>query len=71
MPRAARGGEFSFELYGKYTEFDRALLPRIEDLPNGLHTDLKFQNQAIQCWLLEPRGLKYDIAAGRERAASI
>ena len=34
-----------------YTAFDRAPLPRIGDLPNGLHTDLKFQNQAIQCCL--------------------
>ena len=36
------------------------------DLPNGLHTDLKFQNQAIQCCLLEPRGMEYDRAVGRE-----
>ena len=68
MPRAALGSEFSIELYGV---FDRAPLPRIGDLPNGLHTDLKFQNQAIQCFLFEPRGMKYDRAMGRERATSI
>ena len=56
---------------GIYTVFDRAPLPRIGDLPNGLHTDLKFQNQAIQCSLFEPRGVKYDRAVGRERATSI
>ena len=50
---------------GIYTVFDRAPLPRIGDLPNGLHTDLKFQNQA-QCCLFEPRGVKYDRAVGRE-----
>ena len=38
---------------------------------NGLHTDLKFQNQAIQCCLFEPRGAKYGKAVGRERAASV
>ena len=38
---------------GIYTVFDCALLSRIGDLPNGLHTDLKFQNQAIQCCLFE------------------
>ena len=65
MPPAARGSEFSIELYG-YTLFDRAPLPRIGDLPNDLHTDLKFQNQAIQCCLFEPRGVKYDRAVGRE-----
>ena len=31
-----------------------------------LHTDLKFQNQAIQCCLFKPRGVKYDRAVGRE-----
>ena len=36
---------------GIYTAFDRLPLPCIGDLPNGLHTDLKFQNQAIQCCL--------------------
>ena len=36
---------------GIYTTFDCAPLPRIGDSPNGLHTDLKFQNQAIQCCL--------------------
>ena len=46
--------------------FDHVALSRIGDLPNGLHTDLKFQNQAIQCCLLEPRGVKYDRAVGRE-----
>ena len=56
---------------GIYTAFDRAPLPRIWDLPNGLHTDLKFQNQAIQCCLFEPREAKYGKAEGRERATSI
>ena len=56
---------------GIYTVFDRAPLPCIGDLPNGLHTDLKFQNQAIQCCLFEPRGVKYDRAVGGERATSI
>ena len=55
---------------GIYTAFDRTLLPRIGDLPN-VHTDLKFQNQAIQCCLFEPSGVKYDRAVGRERATSI
>ena len=32
---------------GIYTVYDRSPLPRIGDLPNGLHTDLKCQNQAI------------------------
>ena len=49
---------------GIYTVFDRASLPRIGDLPNCLHTDLKFQNQTIQSCLLEPRGVKYDSAVG-------
>ena len=40
---------------GIYPAHDRVPLPRIGDFPNGLHTDLKFQNQAIQCFLLEPR----------------
>ena len=70
-PRAARGSEFSIELYGIYTVFDRAPLPHIWDLPNVLHTDLKFQNQAMQCCLFEPRGVKYDRAVGRGRAISI
>ena len=56
---------------GIYTVFDRTPLPRIGDLPNDLHTDLKFQNQAIQWCLFEPHGVKYDRAVGRERAASI
>ena len=56
---------------GIYTVFDHAPLPNIGDLPNGLHTDLKFQNQAIQCCLFEPRGVKYDRAVARERATSI
>ena len=56
---------------GIYTAFDRTPLPLIGDLPNGLHTNLKFQNQAIQCCLFEPREAKYDKAEGRERAASI
>ena len=67
MPRAADGAEFSIELYGIYTVFDRAPRPRIGDLPNGLHTDLKLQNQAIKCYLFEPRVVKYDRAVGRER----
>ena len=56
---------------GIYTVFDRAPLPRIGDLPNDLNTDLKFQNQAIQCCLFEPRGVKYARSVGRERATSI
>ena len=36
---------------GINTVFDRVSLPRIGALPNGLYTDLKFQNQAIQCCL--------------------
>ena len=56
---------------GIYTAFDRAPLPCIGDLSNGLHTDLKIQNQAIHCCLFEPRGVKYDRAVGRERATSI
>ena len=50
-----------------YTVFDRTPLPRIGDSANGLHTDLKFQNQVIQCCLFEPRGVKYDRAVERER----
>ena len=56
---------------GIYTTFDRAPLPRIGDSPNSLHTDLKFQNQAIQCCLFEPREAKYGKAVGRESAASV
>ena len=58
---------------GIYTASDRAPLPRIGDSPNGLHTDLKFQNQAIQCCLFEPREAKYGkaVGPGRERAASV
>ena len=56
---------------GIYTASDRAPLPRIGDSPNGLHTDLKFQNQAIQCHLFEPRETKYGKAVGRERPASV
>ena len=52
---------------GIYTAFDRAPLPRIGDFPNALHTDLKIQNQSIQCCLFEPCGIKYDRAVGRER----
>ena len=51
---------------GIYIAYDRAPLPLIGDLPNGLHTDLKFQNQAIQCCLFEPRLAKYGKAVGRE-----
>ena len=32
---------------GIYTAYDRAPLPRIGNFPNGLHTDLKFQNQDV------------------------
>ena len=56
---------------GIYTASDRASLPRIGDSPKGLHTDLKFQNQAIQYCLLEPREVKYGKAVGRERTASV
>ena len=56
---------------GIYTAYDRAPLPRIGDTPNGLHTDLKFQNQSIQCCLFEPREAKYIKAVGREKAASV
>ena len=52
---------------GIYTASDRAPLPRIGDSPNGLHSDLKFQNQAIQCCLFEPREAKY----GGERKSCI
>ena len=56
---------------GIYTAYDRTPLSRIGDSPNGLHTDLKFQNQAIQCCLFKPREAKYGKAVGRERAASV
>ena len=56
---------------GIYTASDRAPLPRIGDSPSALHTDLKFQNQAIQCCLFEPREAKYGKAVWRERAASV
>ena len=56
---------------GIYTVFDHTPLSRIGELPNVLHIDLKFQNQAIQCCLFEPREMKYDRAVGRERATSI
>ena len=55
---------------GIYTAYDRAP-PRIGDYRNGLHNDMKFQNQAIQCCLFEPREAKYGKAVGRERAASV
>ena len=32
---------------GIYTAYDRVPFPRMGDSPNKLHTDLKFQNQAI------------------------
>ena len=51
--------------------YDCTPLQRIGDSPNGLHTDLKLQNQAIQCCLFEPREAKYAKAVGRERAASV
>ena len=54
-----------------YTAFDCAPLPHIGDLPNGLHTDIKFQNQPIQCCLFEPREAKYGKVVGRERAAPV
>ena len=58
---------------GIYTAYDRVPLSRIGDSPNGMYTDLKFQNQAIQCCLFEPREAKYGIVVhvGRERAASV
>ena len=57
---------------GIYTASDRAPLPRIGDSPNGLHTHLKFQNQAIQCCLFEPREAKYGKAVGHgERKSCI
>ena len=71
VPRTARDANSPLNSMGIYTAYDRAPLPRIGDLPNGLHTDLKFQNQAIQCCLFEPREAKYGKAAGRERAASV
>ena len=40
---------------GINTAFARVPLPRIGTLPNVLHTDLKFQNQAIQCCLFHVR----------------
>ena len=49
---------------GIYTTSDRVPLPRSGDYPNGLHTDRKFQNQAIQCCLFEPREAKYGKAVG-------
>ena len=70
LPVAANSPLNSMGIY-MYTVFDRAPLSRIGDLPNGLHTDLKFQNQAIQCSFFEPRGVKYDSAVGRERATSM
>ena len=36
---------------GLYTAYDRVPLLRIGDSPISLHTDLKFQNQAIHCCL--------------------
>ena len=60
-----------FNSMGIYTMFDHTPLPHIGDLLNDLHTNLKFQNQAIQCCLFEPRGAKYGKAVGRERATSI
>ena len=72
VPRTARDSEFSIELYVNiYTVFDRALLPHIGDLPNGLHTDLKFQNQAIQCCLFESHETKYGKAAWRVGAVPV
>ena len=56
---------------GIYTASDRAPLPRIGGSPNSLHTDLKFQKQAIQCCLFEPCEAKYGKAVGREIAASV
>ena len=59
LPMAANSPLNSMEIY---TAFDRTPLPHIGDSPNGLHTDLKFQNQAIQCCLFEPCGVKCDRA---------
>ena len=56
---------------GIYTAYDRVPLPCIGYSPNGLHTDLKFKNQSIQCCLFEPHEAKYVKAVGRERAASV
>ena len=67
MPRTAHEANFPLNSMGIYTAFDYVLLPRIGDLPNGLHTNLKFQNQAIQCCLFEPHGMKYDRAVEKER----
>ena len=54
---------------GIYIAFDHASLPHIGNLPNGLHTDLKFQNQAIQCCLFKPRGVKYNRVVRKEKDA--
>ena len=51
---------------GIYTAYDRAPLPRIGECLNVLHTDLKFENQAIQCCLFEPREVKYGKGVGRK-----
>ena len=56
---------------GIYTAYDRALFPHIGDSHNSLHTDLKFQNQALQCCLFEQREAKYSKAVGREIAPSV
>ena len=53
---------------GIYNVFDRTPLSRIADLPNGLHTDLKFQNQAIQCCLFEPRGVEVRQTCGERES---
>ena len=58
---------------GNYTApaYDCVPLTYIGDSPNDLHTDLNFQNQAIQCCLFEPREAEYGKVNGRERAASV
>ena len=57
---------------GLYTAFDRTPLPRIGDLPNGLCTNLKFQNQAIQCFFVRATlGEVYTTELWEERATSI
>ena len=72
VPRIACDSEFSIELMGIYTVFDRVPLPRIVDSPKDLHTNLKFQNQAILiCCLFEPHEVKHDKGVGRERVASV
>ena len=71
VPPSAHDGEFSIELYWNIYCVRPRTASTYWDTRNGLHTDLKFQNQAIQCCLFEPPEAKYGKAVGRERAASI